>query len=138
MSRKEHMQQTYPTTPGGKKYRRVLSASTLGGDRVVNSAGEDMGKIDEIMIDTVTGRVAYAVLSFGGFVGVGDKLFAIPWGRLSLDEDNKKFLLDVDKDTLKQAPGFDKNNWPDMTDQSWGSSIYEYYHTKPYWDEDRV
>ena len=138
MTRKENMQQTYPTTPAGKKYRRVLSASTLGGDRVVNSAGEDMGKIDEIMIDTVTGRVAYAVLSFGGFVGLGDKLFAIPWGRLSLDEDNKKFLLDIDKDTLKQAPGFDKNNWPDMTDRSWGSSIYEYYHTKPYWDEDRV
>ncbi len=66
-----------------KAYRRVMGASTLSGDNVVNKAGEDVGKIDEIMIDTPTGRVAYAVLSFGGFLGMGDKLFAIPWSRLS-------------------------------------------------------
>ncbi len=104
------MAQYMTTTEAGNKYRRVLSASTLQGDRVVNSAGEDIGKIDEIMIDTPTGRIAYAVLSFGGFLGMGDKLFAIPWSRLALDEDNKRFLLNFDKDTLKQAPGFDKDN----------------------------
>jgi len=118
----------------GKKYRRVLSASTLTGDRVVNAAGEDLGKIDEMMIDTLTGRVAYAVLSFGGFLGMGDKLFAIPWDRLSLDEDNKRFILNVDRAKLERAPGFDKDNWPDMADPSWGLQIFTYYGSHPYWE----
>jgi sporulation protein YlmC with PRC-barrel domain len=127
-------QHTMTTTAGGNKYRRVLSASTLEGDRVVNAAGEDIGKIDEIMIDTPTGRVAYAVLSFGGFLGMGDKLFAIPWNLLSLDEDNQVFQLNIDKETLKRAPGFDKDNWPDMADRTWGGEIYKYYGTSPYWN----
>jgi sporulation protein YlmC with PRC-barrel domain len=110
-----------------KKYRRVMSASTLTGDKVVNPDGETLGKIDEIMIDTISGRVAYAVLSFGGFLGAGDKLFAIPWDQLSLDEDNKQFVLDMNTEKLKQAPGFDKNNWPDMADTDWSSRIYSYY-----------
>ena len=118
-----------------KRYRRVMGASTLTGDKVVNGAGETIGKINEIMIDTPRGRVAYAVLSFGGFLGIGDKLFAIPWERLSLDEDNHVFVLDVDKDTLKNAPGFDKNNWPDMSVPAWGQQVYRYYGSRPYWDD---
>ena len=128
------MPQQYATaTPTGKVYRRVLSASTLQGDKVVNAVGDDIGKIDQLMIDTQTGRVAYAVLSFGGFLGMGDKLFAIPWRRLALDEDNKVFRLDVDKEALKQAPGFDKDHWPDMADESWGLSVHQYYGSQPYW-----
>ena len=125
---------TPSTTNGGKRYRRVMSASTLNGDAVVNAAGEDLGKIDDIMIDTPTGRVAYAVLSFGGFLGMGDKLFAIPRDRLKLDEDNHRFILNIDKGTLEKAPGFDKDNWPDMGDPSWGSRVYSYYGSRPYWD----
>lgn len=125
-----------PTTASGKRYRRVLSASTLAGDKVVNSKGEDLGKIDEIMIDMPSGRVAYAVLSFGGFLGMGDKLFAIPWHRLTVDEENKQFVLNVDKSTLEGAPGFDKNNWPDMSDRAWGSRIYSYYGESPYWENE--
>jgi sporulation protein YlmC with PRC-barrel domain len=117
-----------------KNYRRVMSASTLTGDKVVNAAGEDLGKIQDIMIDTPTGRVGYAVLSFGGFLGMGDKLFAIPWDRLSLDEENKRFVLNIDKAKLEKAPGFDKDNWPDMADPSWGSRIYSYYGSHPYWE----
>ncbi|HUA85179.1 MAG TPA: PRC-barrel domain-containing protein [Bryobacteraceae bacterium] len=124
----------HPATTSGKQYRRVLSASTLAGDKVVNAKGEDLGKINEIMIDIPLGRVAYAVLSFGGFLGMGDKLFAIPWARLAVDEENKRFVLNVDKATLEKAPGFDKSNWPDMSDQSWGSRIYSYYGVNPYWE----
>jgi sporulation protein YlmC with PRC-barrel domain len=123
-----------PVTAGTKPYRRVLSASTLNGDKVVNTAGEDLGKIDEIMIDTPTGRVAYAVLSFGGFLGLGDKLFAIPWDQLSLDEERKCFVLGVDRQTLENAPGFDKDNWPDMADENWNSQVYKYYGSDPYWE----
>ena len=117
-----------------KKFRSVLSASTLAGDSVRNAAGENLGKIDEIMIDIPSGRVAYAVLSFGGFLGMGDKLFAVPWSALKVDEDEKCFILNVDKRTIEQAPGFDKDNWPDMSDTSWGSQISAYYKVEPYWE----
>jgi sporulation protein YlmC with PRC-barrel domain len=115
-----------------KRYRRVLSASTLDGDSVRNSAGEDLGKVSDIMIDIPTGRVAYAVLSFGGFLGMGDKLFAVPWDALKVDEDEKCFILNVDKRKLEQAPGFDKDNWPDMSDPSFISRVSEFYGVRPY------
>ena len=113
---------------------RVLSASTLSGDGVRNAAGEDLGKIEDFMIDLENGRVAYAVLSFGGFLGMGNKLFAVPWQAMTLDTADHKFVLNVDKELLKKAPGFDKDNWPDMTDRSWGAGIYQYYGQKPYWE----
>ena len=128
-------QATIKKTDPEKRYRRVLSASTLAGDRVRNSAGEDLVKLNEIMIDIPSGRVAYAVLSFGGFLGVGDKLFALPWSVLTVDEDEKCFVLDVEKRILEKAPGFDKDSWPDMADTTWGAAIYSYYGTKPYWQE---
>lgn len=112
---------------------RVLSAGTMIGDSVRNSADENLGKIEEIMIDVPAGRVAYAVLSFGGFLGMGDKLFAIPWQALRLDAENECFRLDVDKEVLKSAPGFDKDDWPEVSDLSWGASIYSHYGYEPYW-----
>lgn len=121
-----------------RKYRRVLAASTLAGDAVKNSVGEDLGKVGEIMIDIPTGRVAYAVLSFGGFLRMGNKLFAVPWDVLKVDEDKKCFILDLEKSLLENAPGFDKDNWPDMADQSWGRQIYSYYGRTPYWESESV
>ncbi|MHB0856826.1 MAG: PRC-barrel domain-containing protein [Anaerolineae bacterium] len=97
----------------------VLSASTLIGDRVRNSEGEDLGKIEDIMLNVESGCIDYAVLSFGGVAGIGDKLFAVPWDRLSIRPDEKKFVLDVNKETLRTAPGFDKDNWPDTPSTSW-------------------
>jgi len=117
-----------------KQYRRVMSAGTLAGDRVRNAAGEDLGKIEEIMLDVPSGRVAYAVLSFGGFLGMGNKLFAVPWNALTLDEQEHEFILNVDKQVLENAPGFDKDNWPDMADPNWGSQIYSHYGYKPDWE----
>ncbi|HLY63271.1 MAG TPA: PRC-barrel domain-containing protein [Terriglobia bacterium] len=112
----------------------VLAADTLTGDKVVNLNKEDLGKIEHLMIDLNTGRVAYAVLSFGGFLGMGDKLFAIPWSSLTVDTEQKRFILNVDKALLERAPGFDKNNWPNMADRKWGTGVYTYYGAKPYWD----
>jgi sporulation protein YlmC with PRC-barrel domain len=113
--------------------RRVLSASTLKGDRVVNRQGEDLGKIEDLMIDLDRGRIAYAVLSFGGILGLGDKLFAIPWEALSVDTVEKRFILAISKELLDKAPGFDKNHWPDMADPAWGAQLYTYYGYRPYW-----
>src|SRR5271163_2491096 len=108
-------------------YRRVLSASTLVKDDVYNRLNEKVGSIQEIMIDVQTGRVAYTVLSVGGFLGMGDRLFAIPWRALTLDEDRKCFVMDIDKKRLENAPGFDKNNWPDMANPSWDRDVQVYW-----------
>ncbi|SFM32189.1 PRC-barrel domain-containing protein [Nitrosomonas communis] len=109
---------------------RLMGADTLIGDDVYNQAGEDLGDIKEIMIDTTNGTVSYAVLSFGGVLGIGEKLFAVPWKALKLDPENKRFVLNVDKERLKDAPGFDKDRWPDMADESWVNKINSYYGIK--------
>jgi sporulation protein YlmC with PRC-barrel domain len=113
----------------------MMTASTLEGNRVVNEEGEDLGKITDIMIDVPKGRVAYAVLSFGGFLGMGDKLFAVPWNALILDADEKCFVLDVDKEVLKNASGFDKDHWPSMGDQRWATQVHTHYGVRPYWED---
>ncbi|HVW65123.1 MAG TPA: PRC-barrel domain-containing protein [Nitrosospira sp.] len=113
---------------------RLMGADTLIGDDVYNRKDEDLGDIKEIMLDMNTGRVAYAVLSFGGFLGIADKLFAVPWSALKLDTVNKRFILDVDKERLESAPGFDKDDWPDMADPTWQNSIDSYYGTTSYAD----
>jgi hypothetical protein len=95
-----------------------------------------LGKIEDLIIDPSTNRIAYTILSFGGFLGVGDKLFPVPLNALTVDTVNKEFILNRDKESLKNAPGFDKNNSPDMTDQEWGSGVYNYYGYKPHWDRD--
>jgi sporulation protein YlmC with PRC-barrel domain len=111
----------------------IMSAESLIGDRVVNREGEDLGKIEEIMLETENGRIAYAVLSFGGLMGMGDKLFAIPWNLLQLDAQQRRFILNVSKERLKTAPGFDKNNWPRMADQEWSREIAGFYGQSVDW-----
>ena len=110
---------------------RLMGADTLIGDNVVNGAEDDLGDIKDIMLDMETGSVAYAVLSFGGFLGMGDKLFAVPWQALHLDTVNKRFVLDIDKERLQNAPGFDKDAWPDMADTQWTQAIHSFYGTDP-------
>jgi len=110
----------------------LMGADTLIGNDVYNHKNEDLGDIKEIMLDMRSGRVGYAVMSFGGFLGMGEKLFAVPWEALTLDTKNKRFVLHVEKDRLKDAPGFDKDKWPNMADQSWAKEIHSYYGTTPY------
>jgi sporulation protein YlmC with PRC-barrel domain len=109
----------------------LMGADTLLGNDVCNKDGEDLGDIKELMIDMASGKIAYAVLSFGGLLGMGDKLFAVPWAALTLDTANKRFTLDVPKESLKQAPGFDKGKWPSMSDRTWASGVHRFYGT-PY------
>lgn len=111
----------------------VLSANSIIGDDVVNGRDEGLGKIEEIVIDLAKGRVAYAVLSFGGFLGMGEKLFAVPWDALALDAENERFVLDKPKELLEKAPGFDKNDWPDLADRTFAGRVYEHYDTPAYW-----
>jgi len=105
----------------------LMGAETLIGNDVYNAKDEDLGDIKEIMLDMRTGKIGYAVLSFGGFLGMGKKLFAVPWSALKLDTKNKRFVLNVEKERLKKAPGFDTDHWPNMVDQSWTREIDTFY-----------
>lgn len=106
------------------KYQR---ASAVLGKKVENSTGENLGKIEDVVLDTKSGRIAYAVLSFGGFLGIGDKLFVIPWQALGEDSEKEVCVLAIDKEKLKRAPGFDKTSWPDMADPKFRDEVHRFY-----------
>ena len=99
-------------------------AGSLIGRTVRNSAGENLGKVEDLVIDPSTGAISFAVLSFGGLLGVGDKLVAIPWSALELSSGRDYVLLNVDKNVLVHAPSFDRNHWPDTSDPAWRSRVY--------------
>lgn len=113
--------------------RRTMSATTLIGDTVRNPEGQELGSVKEIMLDMDTGRTSYAVLDMGGFLGIGNKLFAMPWSMLTVDAENHEIVIDVAKERLENAPGFDRDDWPDFSDRSWGETIHVHYGVTPYW-----
>jgi sporulation protein YlmC with PRC-barrel domain len=115
-----------------------MAASTLDGTKVMSSDGEHVGKISDIMLDVRSGRVAYAVLAEGGFLGMGSTLHAIPWSALTLDTDEKCFFVDITAEQIKSEPGFDKDHWPAMADAQWGATVHQYYNRDPYWSATRA
>ena len=106
---------------------RFMSATTLIGDGIRNPQNETLGDLKEIMMDTDNGKIAYAVVSYGGILGLGDKLFAVPWSAFSIDHENHKLVLNVSKERLKDAPGFDKDNWPNFADPAFTTSVGNWY-----------
>ena len=112
-----------PKGPGPE----LMGADTLIGDHVHNLKNEHLGEIKEIMLDMRSGKIAYAVMSSGGVLSIGEKLFAVPWDALKLDTEHKRFTLDVDLERIKNAPGFDTGNWPDMASPEWKNQIHTYY-----------
>lgn len=113
--------------PGEGPDSDLVAANTFEGDSVVNAAGDELGEIKELIVDVVSGRIAYAVLSKRGVPGSDDKLFAVPWNALTLDAHRNCFILDVSKERMDQAPGFDKDHWPAMADLDWATRIRSYY-----------
>jgi sporulation protein YlmC with PRC-barrel domain len=107
--------------------KQLLSAATLNGNDVKNAQGESLGHVKDIMLDTASNRIAYYVLSFGGWLEMGDKLFAIPPEAMKLDTENKCFILNIDKKNLKNAEGFDKDSWPNMADSTFRTNLYNHY-----------
>jgi sporulation protein YlmC with PRC-barrel domain len=126
-----------PARVGENSY--IYRASKLIGTDVENPQGENLGDIKDVVIDPETGQMAYAVLAFGGILGMGEKYFAVPWQALAPKTPTTKgaqydrFVLNVDKERLKNAPSFNKDNWPDMADRQWAQQVYSYYGVQPYW-----
>jgi sporulation protein YlmC with PRC-barrel domain len=102
-------------------------ATRLLNGRVRNSAGEDLGKIEDLAIDPETGRIQYAILSFGGLLGVGDRLFPIPWSQLTFSLSGNYALVEIDKETLRHAPSFERDAWPPMAEAVWRRNIDDHY-----------
>lgn len=108
---------------------RLMGADTLIGDHVHNLQNEHLGTVKEIMLDMQTGHIAYMVMASGGVLGIGEKLFAVPFEALSLDTSNHRMTLNIDKERIEQAPGFDKSHWPDMANQTWATELHNFYGT---------
>lgn len=119
--------------PQGKvKVAAVHRLDTITGMEVKNTQGEDLGQIEDLVMELNSGDIRYAALSFGGFAGLGDKLFAVPWNKLTFKfgEDESYFILDIPEEKLKRAPGFDQNKWPDTADEKWAQEIDTYYGSR--------
>lgn len=114
----------------------VLPVGSLTGNDVVNVDGEKLGSIASYGIDLDRGRIAYAVLSVGGFMGFGDKWFAVPWDALQFSPHDRRFILNVNRELLQDAPGFDKDNWPSLENRQFALQVYKYYGRVPYWEQE--
>src|SRR5476651_740958 len=125
---------TFVRSSGG-----VMDSSKVVGCKIENPKGESLGKVESLMVDLSDGRILYAVLSFGGFLGMGDKLFPIPLSSFSFRTDREgrleRCILNVDKDTLKNAPGYERDKLPDSADRTFASKVYTHYGVTPYWEE---
>jgi sporulation protein YlmC with PRC-barrel domain len=114
---------------------RLIAASQVSGTAVYNLKGERLGKIEDLIIDKISGRIVYAVLSFGGFLGIGDRHYPLPWPQLRYDVTFGGYAVNLDKRILEGAPSYGVGEEGDWEDPAWGRSVYDYYKTKPYWDQ---
>jgi sporulation protein YlmC with PRC-barrel domain len=110
-----------------------VKASAIIGSGVFNPKGESLGEIKEIVIDPRIGKVAYVVVAFGGFLGLGEKLFAIPFSSFAYNVAGGHYVLEISPDRLKEAPGFDADHWPAMSDEKWNLEVHHFYGGSPYW-----
>jgi len=115
----------------------VIYISRLMNCEVKNSEGETIGKLEELVIDAELGRAAYGVIKSSGRLLKSGKIFAVPCGALQLSEDESGLVLDIEKESLQNAPAFNKGRWPDMSDRRWGNSVHAFFETTPYWEDER-
>jgi sporulation protein YlmC with PRC-barrel domain len=113
---------------------RALLATSVIGLTVHNLAGEQLGRIEDFVLDMSSGRIAYAIMASAGFLRGGERLFAVPIQSMTLDLEQERFTLDADKKKLEDAPGFDREHLPKMGDRRWGAAIHAFYGQKPYWE----
>lgn len=111
----------------------LINADKVKGTAVFNGSGEKLGTVDDIMIDKLNGNVAYAVMSFGGFLGMGEKHHPLPWDVLNYDEGENGYVVNLSKEQLEGAPTIDRGQTDKLHDRKYGESIYSYYGVPPYW-----
>lgn len=118
----------------GEPGPRLMNSAALCGDRVVNHRGELLGMVSELLLDVERGCIAYVVMAAGGFMGLGERLYALPWRALELDAERGCLILDADRSIFDTAPAFDKDHWPTTPDAQWHRDVHRHYDCLPYWD----
>lgn len=116
-----------------KKSSGLIASDKVEGTKVYNAEGEKLGSVDCVMLDKRSGNVAYALMSFGGFLGMGEEYHPLPWGTLTYDEDRDGYIVSLTKDQLKGAPTVKRNENHRLNDQTFGQSVFGYYEMNPYW-----
>jgi sporulation protein YlmC with PRC-barrel domain len=111
---------------------RLSAATSFYARTVVDGDGEVLGSISDLMLDIERGRVAYAVVATGGFMGVGERLFAVPWNALRAV--GQQFVLECKRAALDSAPAFDRDHWPHAPAYGWHELVHAHYHSRPYWE----
>ncbi len=119
--------------PATEETTRLIAAEKVNGTSVYNRQGEHLGTIEDVMLDKVSGKVAYAVLGFGGFLGIGERYHPLPWSVLRYDTRMGGYVVDLDRDRLEGAPTFAANEEVDWNDRIWGQRVSDYYGTAPWW-----
>lgn len=114
-------------------HARLISADKVEGTTVYNTSGDKVGSISNVMIDKLSGKVAYADMSFGGFLGIGNRHHPLPWSVLKYSTDMDGYVVNLDKEKLEKAPSYDASDCPDWEDQTWGKQVHSYYNVTPYW-----
>jgi sporulation protein YlmC with PRC-barrel domain len=124
---------TAPTSTDVNKSETVslIAASKVNGTSVYNPRGDSLGSIHDVMLNKRNGQVSYAVMSFGGFLGMGEKYHPVPWKKLSYDERLGGYVIDLDKRQLEGAPAYTATQTPDWADMNYGNSIDKYYDGVP-------
>jgi hypothetical protein len=112
---------------------RLIASDKVEGTAVYNRQNEHLGTVLNFMVDKASGRVAYVVMSFGGFLGMGESYHPLPWRALTYDMGKSGFVIDFDSNRLKKAPSYTSANLPDWSDRTYGSRIDEYYGMTPFW-----
>lgn len=109
-----------------ENHGQLIASDRVEGTAVYNRQGERLGKISNFMVDKASGQVRYAVLSFGGFLGIGDDHYPLPWSMLSYDTGQGGYVVELDKAVLENAPSYDAGRRPDY-DDGYGRNVYQYY-----------
>ena len=129
---KENISGTNPSDANANTPVRVLTATSIIGDNVENKHGESWGEIKDVMLNMQDGRIEYLIIEFGGFLGFGKKLFALPFSVLKLNAEKKCFVLGIDKEFLEKAPGFDQDHWPETNSHYADVSTHWAPYIQPY------
>jgi sporulation protein YlmC with PRC-barrel domain len=116
-------------------HNSLIAASKVQGTYVYNPHGEKLGVIDDVMIDKPSGRAAYAIMSFGGFLGVGTDYYPIPWAKLRYDESFGGYIVDIEPRVLEGAPAYAAGAAPRWGDQQYEEGLHRYYGAEPYWGD---
>ena len=112
----------------------LISSDKVEGTAVYDRRGEKLGSIHSVMIDKISGKVAYAVMSFGGFLGIGDQYHPLPWHVLTYDTGQGGYVVDLDRNKLEGAPTYGTSETPNWSDRRWGQQVHDYYGARPYWE----